>query len=365
MPTTGHWSSLAEAQKATESVLLSGIIETVIEANGLLSMVPVRQLSGQDLKYDREVSWNAEDGAQFLDQEEQLGWSSDITYTQVTVDTKEIARQDRIDYKKAGQYSSVNDYRSLLIQEVTKRVARFADFHMFYGDIDFNAKQFDGLHTINKDGSADVAAASADETSLNIDMGEAALSLATLRLLLNNCKIEQKGRDNVAILCSPTVASLFDAAYQEGGFVRSGVTHSLAQIQFGAREIGGRVLEFDGVPIIRTDFLVAEQANTGVDSAGTRRTRHASGDKQYSLFVVRFGELESGGLELVFGDPDPLGSGGPVGEGEFRGFARSSFDKLEGYTAGGERVWSYITPALGALHSLGRIFDIENVAIVP
>ncbi len=364
MATTGHWISLTEAQKATQGVLLQGVVETVIEAGGLLPMLPVRQMDGQDITYDREVAWDPEDGAQSIDQEEQLGWTSDVSYTQKTVALKIIARQDRLDRFKANTYSNINDYRSLLVQEVTKRAMRYANHLAIYGDIDGDAKQFDGIHTLNKDETQDIASGSADDTSLNIDMEEGALALSTLRLLLNNCKVDQIGRDKVAIFVNRQIATRFDAAFQEAALVRSGVTHSLAQIMFGSTEIGGQIPFFDGVPVIRTDFLRAEQANSGIDVGASKRALHTSGDKQYSLFVVRMDSIESGGLEAIFGDPAAPGTTA-VSEGEFKGFARESFATLENYIAGGERIYSFISMALGAAHSLGRIFDIENVPIIP
>lgn len=364
MATTGHWNNLAEAQKATQNVLLSGIVETVIETGHLLPMLPVRQLNGQSIDYDREVAWDPAAGAQSIDQEEQLGWTSDVSYEEKNVALKIIARQDRLDRFKQSTYSNINDYRALVVSEVSKRVMRYAEHLAMYGDVGGNAKEFDGIHSLNKDETADVAAASADETTLNIDMGEAALSLATLRLLLNNCKIEQKGRNNVAILMGRNLATRFDAAYQEAGFVRSSVTHSLASLNIGPNDIGGGITLFDGVPILRTDFLRSEQANTGADLADSKRALNTTGDKQYSLFVVRMDSLEAGGLELIFGDPMSPGSEG-VSEGEFKGFGRESFPTLENYIAGGERVYGFITLGLGAAHSLGRIWDIEDVPIVP
>ena len=364
MASTGHWTSLAEAQKATQNVLLAGIVETVIETGNLLPMLPVRQLSGQSIDYDREVSWDPAAGAQSIDQEEQLGWTSDVSYVEKNVALKIVARQDRLDRFKQATYSNINDYRALVVSEVAKRVVRYAEHLAVYGDVGGNAKEFDGIHSLNKDETADVAVASIDDTTLNIDNSEGPLSLATLRLLLNTCKIEQVGRQNVAILVGRALGTRFDAAYQEAGFVRTNVTHSMASLSIGAREIGGGITMFDGVPIIRTDFLRAEQANTGADLADVKRALWTTGDKQHSLFVVRMDSLEAGGLELIFGDPQSPGSEG-VAEGEFKGFGRESFPTLENYIAGGERVYGFITLGLGAAHSLGRIWDIEDLPLLP
>ena len=354
----GHWASLAEAQKLTQSVLLSGVVDVIIEQGLLLPMMPVKQLNGNSLKYNREVSTEAEDGASFVDIGEQIPWTSDVAYDAIEVELHRIVRQDALDKFLRATYNNVNDYRAVMIAKLAKRITRFTEHHIIYGDqTNGGAKQYDGLHRMNQEGATAVAVASAVDGDTNIDMGQAVLSLATLRLLLDTCKVEQLGRDNVIILMPRVIARRFDAAYQEAGFVRSSVTVSMGSLEIGAKQIGGRLMSFDGVPILRTDRLVAEQAGVG-ESGSDLRAKWTSGDKQYSVFVVRFGSIENGGLEMLFGDVG-------MSEGEFSPFRHETFDKLENYDAGGERIVGYLAPALGANHSLGRIFDIEDGALTP
>jgi hypothetical protein len=57
---------------------------------------------------------------------------------------------------------------------------------------------------------------------------------------------------------------------------------------------------------------------------------------------------------MGFGNPDMVSSFYKV----------EYFDKLEDYDAKGLRMITYAAPLLGSKLSLGRIFDIEDVAIV-
>jgi hypothetical protein len=154
------------------------------------------------------------------------------------------------------------------------------------------------------------------------------------------------------------IARRFDAGYQEAGFVRGSTTIALGQLQIGAKDLGGRIMMFDGVPIIRSDFLVAEEGDTGTGSGSSRDKVISGNTRNYSIFVVRFGSVEDGGLEILFGDSEAQ-------NGEFRPFRHEVFDKLENFDAGGHRLIGYLAPALGAGHSLGRIFDITDAALIP
>jgi|TARA_Y100000310_G_scaffold338187_1_gene427147 hypothetical protein len=352
MAVVGHWDSLAEAQKLVQSVLLKGVVQTVIEGGHILPMMPVKQITGKDLLYNREDSWTAEDGAAFFDIREQIDWSSDVTYSQVTVPLKRIIRQDPIDNFVKNTYSDPNDYKALMITQLAKRMTRFLEFKAIYGDVSFGgSKEFDGLHALAEENTGD----------LDIDEGEGPLSLANLRLLLDACKVDTEaesgasGRENTIILMPRPLARRIDASLQEAQFVRTNVTHGMGQITFGRNEFGARTTFFDGIPIVRSDFLQAENANTGVGSDA--RAVYTSGTKMYSIFVVRFGQTEDGGLALLFGNPE--------GNAQGEVFSRTSFDKLENFDSGGERLVTYMALTLGAGVSCGRIYDITDAEVTP
>ncbi|KKL90012.1 hypothetical protein LCGC14_1908950 [marine sediment metagenome] len=353
----GQWTTLAEAEKLTQSVLMQGIVETVIEEGEILPMMPVKQLSGKSLLYNRENSFNAEDGADFYDIGEQIPWVGDQAGTQVEASLKRIARQSALDNFIALTYNNINDYRAIKAQDVAKKVTRFAEHMTLYGDTTFGGvKQFDGLHALSAEFESSTAVASIVGDEVNIDNGNAVVALSTLRFMLDSVKADKKGRDQVVILMPKIIGRRFDAAYQEAGFVRSNVTIDMANLNIGAKEIGGRIMFFDGVPIIRSTYLQAEQANTGDGSDA--RALYSSGTRNYSIFILRFGALEDGGLEMLFGDP-------AAQPNQFLPFARTPFDKLENYDAGGERLVSYMAPALGAGYSLARLWDVVDGAITP
>ena len=356
----GHWTNLAEAQKLTQTILLSGVVETIIERGHMLPMMGVKQVRGKSLTYNRENSWTASDGAGFYNIHQQIPWTADIDYAdQVEVALQRIARADAIDRFMAATYTDHNDYEAVVVQELIKRVIRFVEDKLRYGDKDYVTGEFDGIHALNQDVEATPTAAGvAAEGKVNVDNESGALALLTLRRLLDACKVDQMGRDNVAIVVPREIARRFDAGYQEAAFFRSNITHSLAQIQMGAKEIGGRIALFDGIPIIRDDFLVAEQEDTGTGASSNARAKYSTGNRMYSVFVVRFGSVEDGGLEMLFGDSEAQ-------NGEFRPFRHEIFDKLENFDAGGHRLIGYLSPALGAAHSLGRIFDVADTELIP
>lgn len=348
MTEVGHWDTLAEAAKLSNSVLQQGIVETIVEGGQLLPLLPVKQISGSSYLYNREDSWSASSGADFYTVRQQIPWTSDVTYTQVTATLKQIIRQDPLDKFVAQTYNNINDYRAVKLTELAKRMSRFMEHAFIYGDVTYGgAKEFDGLHALAEENAA----------TLDIDGGETAPSYTNLRALLDACKVDTQhakgGRQNVIILMPRILGRFIDASVQEASFVRTNATHSLGYISYGQDEFGKRITYFDGIPIVRSDFLVAEQANTGAGS--NKRAAHSSGTAQYSIFVIRFGQSEDGGLSLCFGGG--MGPGMP--------FERESFDKLEDFNSGGERLVSYLVPLLGAGYCLGRIYDVTGTYWTP
>ena len=347
MAVVGHWNALSDAQELTQSMLLKGVVRTVIESGHLVPMMPIKQITGKDILYNREDSWTASDGADFAAIRQQLSWSSAVTYTPVTVALKRIYRQDPLDNFVMDTYGNINDYRSVAIEQLTKRLVRFLEDRTIYGDLTYPlaTEEFDGLHALAQENSG----------NLDIDEGEGALSLMNLRKAITAMKVNTLGKANMVILVPPAIGDRIDAGYAESGLVRTNVTHQMLQATIpGVGQAGQEITFFRGVPIVRSDFLVAEQANTGVGS--NARAKNSSGTAQYSVFIVRFGQTEDGGLSMGVG-------GGERGvDGMFR---RTHYDKLEDYDSEGERLTTYMAPLLGAGNSLARIYDITDAEVTP
>ena len=345
MAVVGHWDTLAEAAKLGTSELLAGVVQTVIDTGHLVPKLPVKQINSKTLLYDREDSWSAESGAGFYDIREQIPWSSDVTYTQVEAQLYRIARQDPIDLFVQETYNNVNDYRAMMIQQLAKRMTRFLEHKIIYGDTTYtSSKEFDGLHAICE---------ATNTGDLDKDQG-GALSLMNVRKMLDAMHVDdsEDGRSNVFLLVPRTVLRRIDQGYQEAGFVSTSATVVPYTISYGKNDAGARQMFFDGVPMVPSSFLVAEDDGTGKGSNVRGRSSSAA---TYSIFGIRAGQTEDGGLALLFG-----GAGMDTGTL----FKHKTFDVLENYDSGGERLVSYVGLTLGAGHSLGRIIDITDVAVV-
>ena len=353
----GHWKTLAEAQKLTQSLKIPGVFEEDIKRNNPIERCPVGQAAGTGLKIEwlRENT-TTEDAVVETDIGDQLAWSDDVEYTEKEMTLRRVYIQRKLDKYVQGIYGTYNNYEARLLLECEKGLKRRLGARFIYADTTYGGSptQFDGLHALAAEHGAPYTAGSANDPK-NIDGGEAGLSLTFLRLLVDEMK---HGVDE--ILAPYEIIRRMDAAYQEKGFVglATGTAGSLGFLAMGFNELGKRVLFWDGIPIIRTDYLVAEQANTGTGSSSDIRALRTSGDKQYSLFVVKYGMMMNGeqnpGLQFAYG--------GTEGQGDLYKLVR--FPELEDYDAGGVRLVCYGAPLLGSSLCLGRIYDNEDVAIL-
>jgi len=127
----------------------------------------------------------------------------------------------------------------------------------------------------------------------------------------------------------------------------------MVTISYGFNEVGRRIMYFDGVPLIPSDYMVSE--NNGVGDGSDLRAKYTTGTKTYSMFFIKFGDIfnHEPGLSMGFGDPE-------MGQNLY---TLTPFDKLEDYDARGFRLTTYVAPLLGSSLCLGRIFDIQDLAV--
>lgn len=343
----GHWDTLAAAQKLTQSTKIPGVVEEDIKRNNPIERVAVAQAAKSGLKIEwlREQSASVtalEDAVAEADIGEQLSWSEDTDYDEKEATLKRSYVQRKLDHFVEGIYGTYNNYEVIMLGECEKALKRKVGARIIYAD-DNTSGQFNGMHAWVRETSGD----------LNIDNGEVGLSLANLRTMVDGMK---HGCDELWFPFE--IMRWMDAAYQEKGF--AGLAYSTAGnlgfLTLGYNDIGKRVLFWDGIPIIRTDFLVAENQNVGLTSTSTDvRTVYSANDRQYSVFGVKHGNVMAmqPGLTYAYG--------GTEGMGDFYKLVR--FPELENYDAGGIRLVNYGAVLLGSSLCLGRIADIENLAI--
>ena len=354
----GHWKTLAEAQKLTQSMKIPGVVEEDIKRNNPIERVAVAQASGTGLK----IEWLREDSTTEaavaeVDIGQQLSWSDDIDYIEKEMALKRCYIQRKLDHYVENIYGTYTNYEARLLLECEKGLKRRIGTRIIYADTTYtSAKQFDGLHALAAEHGTAYDSSNLTNDAKNIDNGEAGLSLHYLRVLVDSML---RGVDE--IWAPYEIIRRLDGAYQERGFLYTvtGATQtqgSLAFLTLGWNELGKRVLFWDGVPIVRTDYLVGEQAGTGTGASLDARALYVD-DLQYSLFAIKKGDgsLDGSNPGLVYA------YGGTEGAGDFYKLVR--FPELEDYDAGGLRLVNYGAMILSSTHSLGRIFDIEDTAL--
>ena len=355
----GHWSNLAAAQKLTQSMKIPGVFEEDIKRNNPLDRLTVGQAAHSGLKIEwlRELPSAVtaiEAAVAEIDIGEQLAWTEDVDYEEKEMTLRRCYIQRKLDKYLPGIYGTYNNYEARTLLESEKGLRRKLGARIIYADNTYSAKQFDGIHALAAEHGSPLATpwASGGNDPKNIDAGEAGLSLALLRMWIDEMK---QGVDEIWMPYE--IVRRIDAAYQEKGFVglATGTAGNLGFLTLGYNDIGKRVLFWDGIPLIRTDYLVPEQANTGTGSSSDARALRTSGDNQYSIFAIKHGNVLNmePGLTYAYG--------GTEGLGDLYKLVR--FPELEDYDAGGLRLVNYGALLLGSSLSLGRQFDIEDVAI--
>lgn len=355
----GHWKTLAEAQKLTSSMKIPGVFEEDIKRNNPLDRVPVAQGAGTGLKIEwlREKT-TTEAAVTEITVGSQLAWSDDVEYEEKELTLKTTYLQRKLDHFVQSIYGTYNNYEARLLLESEKGLKRRLATRFIYGDKDYSdSKQFDGIHALAYEHGAPYTTTALTNDPKNINNGAAGLSLHYLRVLEDAMLL---GIDEFWMPFE--IVRWLDAAYQEKGFLHtiSGATQTQGNMAFltlGFNDVGKRILFWNGYPLVRTDFLVAEQTATGTGSSGDARALWTSDDKQYSIFAVKKGsgslDGSNPGLTFVYG--------GTEGKGDLYKLVR--FPELEDYDAGGVRLVNYGGVIMPSSHCLGRIYDIEDAAV--
>lgn len=353
----GHWKTLAEAAKLTASTKIPGVFEEDIKLNPMLDFFPVAQAAGTGLKIEwlREKT-TTEDAVLEADIGDQLTWSDDVEYDEAEATLRTVYIQRKLNNYVQKIYGTYNDYKAQMLLECEKGLKRKLNDRLVYADTTYGGSptQFDGLHALAAEKGTPNSDTVRTYSDLNLDQEDEALSLNLLRLAVYAGKL---GWD--AIWVPPVLGIRFDEAYEERGLL-STVSYAAVGIQSmltrGFNDIGKPITYFSGIPVQRTDYLVAEQTNTGTGATANKRAKYTSGTRTYSVFLVHYGNLMEKKPGICFA------YGGTEGAGDL--YRLDVFDKLEDYDCGGYRLVSYATMLLSSTPCLGRIHDIYDLPLV-
>ena len=356
----GHWANLAAAQKLTQSMKIPGVFEEDIKRNNPIERLTVGQAAHSGLK----IEWLRELPAAVTAIEAavteiaigtQLAWTEDVDYEEKEMTLRTSYIQRKLDHYLPGIYGTYNNYEARKLLESEKALKRKIGARIVYADNTYTSSlQFDGIHALAAEHGTAYTTAAPTNDAKNIDNDAATgLSLHYLRVMIDAML------HGVDELWAPyEIIRWMDAAYQEKGFAGLNYTTagSLAFITMGWNDIGKRVLFWDGIPIIRTDYLVREDSDTGTGSDSAARALDATSSGVFSIFGIKHGNVlnQEPGLTYAYG--------GTEGLGDLYKLVR--FPELEDYDAGGIRLVNYSALLLGSSLCLGRIFDIADAAIL-
>lgn len=356
----GHWSTLAAAQKLTQSMKIPGVFEEDIKRNNPLDRLTVAQAAHSGLK----IEWLREKAASVtaieaavadIDIGEQLVWTEDVDYDEKEMTLRTCYIQRKLNKYVQGIYGTFNNYEARMLLESEKGLKRKLGARVVYADNTYSSsKQFDGIHALAAEHGTAYTTSALGNDPKNIDQAHAGLSLHYLRVQVDAML---QGVDE--IWAPYEIIRRMDEAYQEKGFAsfayNSTFPLSLGFLSMGYNELGKRVLFWDGIPIVRTDYLVAEQVDTGTGASADARALFSSGTRYYSLFCIKHGNVLDMQPGLTFA------YGGTEGLGDLYKLVR--FPELENFDAGGIRLVNYGALLLGSSLCLGRIWDIGDAAI--
>ena len=343
----GHWNDLAAAQKLSQGKRVPGFVQEDIRRGALTDLLPVAQQTGVDLTWLREsvigTSRRAAIGATLI-------WDEEVDYDEISRKLVIRYKQSPLNKYVKSVYGTFNNYATIQAMEDRKALFQGINDDLIYGDPTNGVAgsgeggEPSGLHHLAALYPSTLGGTTND---VNIDQGSAGLSLANMRTLEDNMKY------GVDFWLVPFEVWRRISAYaQEAGLS----TNTFGQVTFGINDIGQRVMFWNGTRIIPSDYLVAENANTG-NSSSSLRAKHSTGTAQYSIFAIKRGDPQIGaaGLSWNFG-----GEGASAAEP----IMVKAFDELEDFDAAGLRQKVYHNLADGSIMAIGRIWDITDAAIV-
>ena len=131
----------AEAEHLSNNMLVSGVIDQIIERDDLFAVLPFTRTEGKAYVYNREKTLS---GADWLDPNDPINESA-ATFEEVTAKLRILAGDVDIDKFLDQTMSDTNSQTAIQVQKKAKTVAR--EFHraLATGDSTVNPKAFDGL----------------------------------------------------------------------------------------------------------------------------------------------------------------------------------------------------------------------------
>lgn len=168
MAEVGGYVSLADAQLLSQSMLLAGVVPTIVKTGSILTILPTQVVKGKSLLYNRQ---SVQPSGQFYEIAEEWEPTDDLDLAQVEVTLGVFGDMKRFDSTAEANYKDTNDLLKVLIEETMMGLKNKIEYHFAYATTPFS-----GLHaltttgqTVNSGSGTTGAAAAVSELQQAID----------------------------------------------------------------------------------------------------------------------------------------------------------------------------------------------------
>lgn len=295
-----------EAEKLSNNVLEQGVIEEIIDNDGMLAMLPFMKVTGKAYVYDREKTLSE---AEFLDPYEVVP-EGGATFEEVVAKLRILAGDVDVDNFLDETMGDTNDQTAVQIAAKAKGLRRKFHRTIAVGNSVANNKEFDGISRLCDD--SQVISTSGEGQALTFEMLDQLLRAVPL------------GADAL-IMRGGTHDAILAMLRNLGGTTPDHVTLPGSGIMVPA---------YRRTPIIINDFLPIEDHG------------NAGGAQTCSIYAARFNE--SDGLHGLYG-------------GASAGVRFQSIGTLQNKDAERYRLKWYVGTALKSTKSLARLRGVTNV----
>lgn len=260
--------TLTEANKYSNNVLRTGVIETIVKESPILQRLPFIEVLGTGLTYNRE---NAMASAQFYDVN--ATWTEGThTVTEVTATLRILGGDADVDNFLQRTRSNLQDLTAATIEMKAKAVAHLFEDYFIYGDDTSDTTVFDGLHLTIPSGQQVHQGATTIPAALTLSNMDSMLDLIKPGVpdLIMMSRRTRRGLNKFSRAATSPFAVTYDA-------------------------FGQRIESYNGIPIAVSDFQV--DTETIASAAYSAKTGGASS----SVFAMKFGEDAVCGIQATDG----------------------------------------------------------------
>ena len=135
----GHWSTLAEAKKLTQSMLIPGVIDEDIKRGNPFAMLPLAQANhtGSSIKWLRSNATATGDVKNFT-RGALRTWTESVTYTEVETELRSCNLSRLLDKFNPAIYGTFNNYEEIVLSEMLDAMKKNMGDKIIYDDYTYD-----------------------------------------------------------------------------------------------------------------------------------------------------------------------------------------------------------------------------------